>query len=72
VSGDGPIPARVTTVRTTPGQVRLVCTTELGEVDAVASLDLRLAPGDVVHLSVDRTRLAPLTTGSRRESPPLN
>jgi thiamine transport system ATP-binding protein len=72
VSGDGPIAARVATVRTTPGQVRLVCTTELGEVDAVASLDRRIATGDVVHLSVDRTRLAPLTIGSRRENPPLN
>ena len=30
-------PARWSTVRTTPGQVRLVCRTDLGEVDAVAS-----------------------------------
>jgi thiamine transport system ATP-binding protein len=69
---DGPIAAEVVTVRTTPGQVRLVCTSELGEVDAVASLDRRLAPGDVVRLSVERTRLAPLAAGSRSGAPPLN
>jgi thiamine transport system ATP-binding protein len=68
VSADGPIPAEVVTVRTTPGQVRLVCSTELGEVDAVAPLDLRLAPGDGVRLSVERTRLAPLAAGSGSRS----
>jgi thiamine transport system ATP-binding protein len=68
VSADGPIPAEVVTVRTTPGQVRLVCSTELGEVDAVAPLDLRLAPGDAVRLSVERTRLAPLPAGSGSRS----
>ena len=64
VSADGPIVGQVVTARTTPGQVRLVCSTDLGEVDAVASLDLRLAPGDGVRLSVERTRLAPLPAGS--------
>ncbi len=68
VSDDGAIPAEVVTVRTTPGQVRLVCRTELGEVDAVAPLDLRLAPGDGVRLSVERTRLAPLAAGSGSRS----
>ena len=63
------VAAEVVTVRTTPGQVRLVCRTELGEVDAVAPLDLRLAPGDAVRLSVDRTRLAPLPAGSRSAVP---
>jgi len=72
VAADGPIGAEVVTVRTTPGQVRLVCATELGEVDAVAPLDLRLAPGDGVRLSVERTRLAPLAAGSRSGPPPLN
>ena len=72
VVDDGPIVGEVVTVRTTPGQVRLVCTTELGEVDAVAPLDLRLAPGDGVRLSVERTRLAPLAAGSRSGLPPLN
>jgi thiamine transport system ATP-binding protein len=72
VVDDGPIAAEVVTVRTTPGQVRLVCTTGLGDVDAVAPLDLRLAPGDVVRLSVERTRLAPLAAGSRSGAPPLN
>ena len=32
-------------MRTTPGQLRLVCRTDLGELDAVAPLDVRLAPG---------------------------
>ena len=72
VAADGPIGAEVVTVRTTPGQVRVVCATELGEVDAVAPLDLRLAPGDGVRLSVERTRLAPLAAGSRSGPPPLN
>jgi len=72
VADDGPVAAEVVTVRTTPGQVRLVCTTELGEVDAVAPLDRRLAPGDGVRLSVERTRLAPLAAGSRSGRPPLN
>jgi len=72
VADEGPVAAEVVTVRTTPGQVRLVCRSEVGEVDAVASLDLRLAPGDAVHLSVDRTRLAPLAAGSRSAPAPLN
>jgi thiamine transport system ATP-binding protein len=72
VAEDGPIAAEVVTVRTTPGQVRLVCATGLGEVDAVAPLGLRLAPGDGVRLSVERTRLAPLAAGSRSRLPPLN
>ena len=72
VADDGPIEGEVVTVRTTPGQVRLVCRTVLGEVDAVAPLDRRLAPGDDVRLSVERTRLAPLAAGSRSGSPPLN
>ena len=72
VADDGLIEGEVVTVRTTPGQVRLICRTVLGEVDAVAPLDLRLAPGDDVWLSVERTRLAPLAAGSRSGSPPLN
>ncbi len=72
VADDGLIEGEVVTVRTTPGQVRLICRTVLGEVDAVAPLDLRLAPGDDVRLSVERTRLAPLAAGSRSGSPPLN
>jgi thiamine transport system ATP-binding protein len=72
VAEDGAFPAEVLTVRTTPGQVRLVCTSAVGEVDAVASLDLRLAPGDAVRLSVDRTRLARLPAGARSASAPLN
>jgi thiamine transport system ATP-binding protein len=60
VADEGPIDGEVLVVRTTPGQTRLVCRTPLGEVDAVASLDRRLAPGDAVRLSVDATRMAPL------------
>ncbi len=72
VDDRGPLSGEVLTVRATPGQVRLVCGTALGEVDAVASLDLRLAPGDAVRLSVDRTRMAALHGGSSRGSPALN
>ena len=58
VDPDGPLAAEVLTVRTTPGQVRLVCRTELGDLEAVASLHERLAPGDRVRLSVDASRTA--------------
>jgi thiamine transport system ATP-binding protein len=60
VSDDGALKGEVAEVRTTPGTLRLVCRTELGEVDAVASLDRRLAPGDPVRLHVDGSRTAPL------------
>jgi thiamine transport system ATP-binding protein len=72
VDDRGPLAAEVLTVRATPGQVRLVCRTELGEVDALASLDLRLAPGDAVQLSVDRTRMAALHGDSSGGSSALN
>jgi thiamine transport system ATP-binding protein len=60
VADDGVLAAEVVEVRTTPGQLRLVCRTGLGELDAVAPLDLRLAPGDGVRLRVEATRMAPL------------
>jgi thiamine transport system ATP-binding protein len=60
VADDGVLAAEVVEVRTTPGQLRLVCRTELGELDAVAPLDVRLAPGDAVRLRVEATRMAPL------------
>jgi thiamine transport system ATP-binding protein len=66
VADDGPIGGEVVEVRTTPGQLRLVCRTALGEVDAVASLDRRLAPGDPVRMRVEGTRTAPLPGGARR------
>ncbi|MGA8249035.1 MAG: hypothetical protein WB797_19160, partial [Nocardioides sp.] len=72
VDDRGALSGEVLTVRATPGQVRLVCDTELGEVDAVASLDRRLAPGDAVRLSVDRTRMAALHGGSHPGSSALN
>ena len=55
-----PVTAELVEVRTTPGQLRLVCRTDLGELDAVAPLDVRLAPGDAVRLRVDATRMARL------------
>src|SRR4029079_3562700 len=58
VADDGPVPGVVVEGRTTPGQLRLVCRTDLGDLDAVASLDDRLAPGDRVRLRVDRTPAA--------------
>jgi thiamine transport system ATP-binding protein len=60
VADVGPVTAEVVEVRTTPGQLRLVCRTDLGELDAVAPLDVRLAPGDAVRLRVDATRMARL------------
>jgi thiamine transport system ATP-binding protein len=60
VSDDGSIPGQVVDVRTTPGQLRLVVGTALGDLDAVASLDRRLAPGDAVTLRVDPSRMATL------------
>jgi thiamine transport system ATP-binding protein len=72
VSDDGPLTVEVVTVRTTPGQLRLVCRTDLGELDAVAPLDLRLAPGDRVRMAVDRTRMAALGAGRKGSTAPLN
>lgn len=72
VADRGPLAGTVLTVRATPGQVRLVCSTDVGDLDAVASLDRRLAPGDIVRLSVDRTRMAVLGGGSREMAPALN
>jgi thiamine transport system ATP-binding protein len=72
VSDDGPLAVEVVTVRTTPGQLRLVCRTDLGELDAVAPLGLRLAPGDGVRVSVDRTRMAALGAGPAGSTAPLN
>jgi hypothetical protein len=49
-----------------------VCRTDLGELDAVAPLDLRLAPGDRVRMAVDRTRMAALGAGRQGSTTPLN
>jgi thiamine transport system ATP-binding protein len=64
VVDDGRVAGEVVEVRTTPGQLRLVCRTGFGELDAVASLDLRVAAGDPVRLRPDPTRMAPLPAGS--------
>lgn len=72
VADDGPLAGVVTDVRTTPGQLRLVVRTDHGDLDAVASLDRRPAPGDVVRLRVDATRMAPLRGGSERREPALD
>ncbi|MFC5176635.1 ABC transporter ATP-binding protein [Nocardioides taihuensis] len=59
VHHDGTIWARVRSSRVTPEQVRLEVDADgLGVVDAVAPLDVHPGPGDVVRLTVDRTRLA--------------
>ena len=60
VADDGPLAGEIVDVRTTPGQLRLVVRTDLGELDAVAPLDRRLAPGDGVLLRADATRMATL------------
>jgi thiamine transport system ATP-binding protein len=64
VADDGVVSGEVVDVRTTPGQLRLVCRTDLGVLDAVASLDLRLAAGDPVRLRLEPARMAPLPGGS--------
>ncbi|HEX4688525.1 MAG TPA: ABC transporter ATP-binding protein [Nocardioides sp.] len=64
VADDGVVSGEVVDVRTTPGQLRLVCRTDLGMLDAVASLDLRLAAGDPVRLRLEPARMAPLPGGS--------
>jgi len=72
VADDGPLAGVVVGVRTTPGQLRLVVDTVLGELDAVASLDLRLVPGDAVHLRVDASRMAGLAGRSEGAEPALD
>ena len=57
----GALDGTVLTIRSTPEQQRLeVRVPGVGDVDAVAPLDLRTSPGDPVRLRVDVTRLAPL------------
>jgi len=68
VADDGPIAGEVVEVRITPGQLRLVCRTDLGDLDAVASLDQRLVPGDRVRLRVDGTRTSALSDRSPARS----
>jgi thiamine transport system ATP-binding protein len=72
VADDGPLAGVVVGVRTTPGQLRLVVDTVLGELDAVASLDHRLVPGDAVHLRVDASRMAGLAGRSEGAEPALD
>jgi thiamine transport system ATP-binding protein len=64
VADDGPLAGEVVEVRTTPGQLRLVVRTGLGDLDAVASLDRRTAVGEAVHLRLDPARMAALAGGS--------
>jgi thiamine transport system ATP-binding protein len=64
VVDDGELRGEVVEVHTTPGQLRLVVDTALGDLDAVASLDRRLVPGDGVRLRVDASRMAPLAGAS--------
>jgi thiamine transport system ATP-binding protein len=66
VADGGRLTGEVVDVRTTPGQLRLVVRTDLGDLDAVASLDRRVGPGDAVHLAVDASRMAALAQGSGR------
>jgi len=68
VTDAGSLSGEVIEVRTTPGQLRLVCRTDVGELDAVASLDHRLAPGDRVRLRVDGSRTASLSAPSSGRS----
>lgn len=59
VDGDGPLTGTVRSLRATAEQFRLVVDVDgVGAVDAVAPLDVRLAPGEDVRLRVDPTRVA--------------
>ena len=61
VHGAGALRGVVVSSRTTPEQVRLVVAVDgVGEVDAVAGLDVRPVPGEPVRLVADATRLAVL------------
>ena len=64
VADAGPVTGTVVSARATPDQIRVVLDVPgLGEVDAVASLDAHLAPGDRVAATVDASRTAPLPAG---------
>jgi len=64
VAPDGPLRGTVRSSRITPEQVRLEVDVDgVGPVDAVARLDVHTAPGDVVRLTVDGTRLAVVSGG---------
>ena len=59
VAVDGALGGTVVSSRATPDQVRLVVEVEqVGEIDAVAPLDVHPGPGAPVRLAVDPTRLA--------------
>ena len=61
VDDAGPLRGTVVSSRLTPEQVRLrVDVDDLGELDAVAPLDVHPGPGAHVRLRVDATRLAPV------------
>jgi thiamine transport system ATP-binding protein len=61
VHASGALRGVVISSRSTPEQVRLVVDVEgVGEIDAVAGLDARPAPGEPVRLAAEATRLAVL------------
>jgi thiamine transport system ATP-binding protein len=63
VDPDGALRGVVVSGRATPEQVRLVVDLEgVGEIDAVAGLDARPAPGVTVRVAAEATRLAVLPT----------
>ncbi|MCW2791837.1 MAG: transporter related protein, partial [Nocardioides sp.] len=59
VATGGRLPGTVVSSRATPDQVRLVVDVDgVGEIDAVAPLDVHPGPGERVRLAADPTRLA--------------
>jgi thiamine transport system ATP-binding protein len=63
LSATGALRGVVVSSRATPEQVRLVVDLEgVGEIDAVAGLDARPAPGEEVRIEAEATRLAVLPT----------
>ncbi|QIK68290.1 ABC transporter ATP-binding protein [Nocardioides sp. HDW12B] len=63
VDAAGSVPATVVTSRSTPEQTRLVVRLEDGlELDAVAPAGRACAAGELVRLTLDVTRVAPLPT----------
>jgi len=63
-SPDGPLLGEVVSGRATPEQVRLVVAVPgVGEIDAVAPLDLHPGPGERLRLAVEAAKLAVIPAG---------
>ena len=70
VDGSGPISGVVLSALATPDQLRLLVEVPgLGALNAVAPLGSHVAPGDAVHLRIDRSRTAQVPRSRASTSP---